>query len=1343
MRGFTRGPYLGVLVCCSACADALVTGGGTLVAPELAAFTATPSSVTVGTPTEVTWAWTYDNTPIPVPTCIVDPSVGAIATGTATSVNLSADTLFTLACTNAMGSDTAQTTVTTAAALVAPAISTFSAAPSTVAVGAPTDVTWAWTYDNTPIPTPTCVVDNSVGTVANGTVTSVTLSTDTLFVLTCTNTAGSATKTTTIFTASVPVQPSTIAGNASPCPGATAVAYAVSNVAGVSYDWVYSGAGATITAGAGTSAIAVDYSGSATSGTWTVTPSNIYGSGTARTLVVTMASVPTQPSTITGDPSSCQGAIAVAYSVTDVTGVTYTWSYGGTGATFSGEGTNSITVDYSASATSGTWTVTPSNTCGDGAAQTSAVTLASTPAQPSAITGNASPCQGATGLTYSVTGASGVTHTWSYGGTGATFSGQGTNSITVDYSPSATSGTWTVTPSNTCGAGATQTSVITMGSVPAQPSTITGNVTPYEGSSLSYSVTNVAGTTYTWSFPAGWTQTGGGTTDSVTVTIGAGSGTIQATPSNGCGSGTARTLTVNVTQPEPFVQVTAGIAHTCGITGKGKAFCWGSDSDGQLGDDAILADKPTPTAVDTTNLSADDKAFVQIAAGGYHTCGITGKGKAFCWGYDDDGELGDDATPADKPIPTAVDTTNLPAGDKAFVRIATGVDHSCGITGKGKAFCWGYDGYGQLGDDATLADKHVPAAVDTTNLPADDKAFVQLAAGGGHVCGITGKGKAFCWGSDSDGQLGDDAPLADKPTPTAVDTTNLPADDKAFVQLAAGGYHTCGVTGKGKAFCWGYDGSGALGDDATPADKPTPTAVDTTNLAADDKAFVQLATGYFHTCGFTGKGKAFCWGNDGDGELGDDATLVSKLTPTAVGTTNLKADDKAFVQMIAGAYHTCGITGKGKAFCWGSDSDGQLGDDTTLAYKPIPTAVGITNLPADDKAFVQLATGETHTCGITGRGKAFCWGNDTDGQLGNDATFARKPIPTAVDTTNLPADDKAFVQIAVGVYHTCGLTGKGKAFCWGSDGDGELGDDATLALKPTPTAVDITNLPTDDKAFVRLATGSFHTCGITGRGKAFCWGDDSDGQLGDDAAFASKPLPTAVDTTNLPADDKAFVQLAPGRLHTCGITGKGKAFCWGYDAYGELGDDAALASKPTPTAVDTTNLPADDKAFVRLAANQYHTCGITEKGKAFCWGNDGDGQLGDDVTLANKPMPTAVDTTTLPADDKAFVQLAAGSYHTCGITGAGKAFCWGYDGEGELGDDAILASKPLPIAVDATNLSADDKAFVHLAAGARHTCGVTGTGKAFCWGHDDYGELGDDAGLIDKPTPTAVNLSGL
>ena len=180
-----------------------------------------------------------------------------------------------------------------------------------------------------------------------------------------------------------PATPGSITGNASPCENATSVAYSIAQVSGAtSYNWTVP-AGATITSGQGTTGIVITFG--TTNGNISVAASNNCGTSAAQTLAITLQPVPAQPSAITGTSPVCQSDTAVAYSVTNVAGVTYAWTYSGTGFTcVSGCTTNSITADFSASATSGTLTVTPSNACGSGTPQTFAIIVNSVPAAPTA-----------------------------------------------------------------------------------------------------------------------------------------------------------------------------------------------------------------------------------------------------------------------------------------------------------------------------------------------------------------------------------------------------------------------------------------------------------------------------------------------------------------------------------------------------------------------------------------------------------------------------------------------------------------------------------------------------------------------------------------------------------------------------------------------------------------------------------------------------------------------------------------------------------------------------------------------------------------------------------------------
>jgi alpha-tubulin suppressor-like RCC1 family protein len=370
----------------------------------------------------------------------------------------------------------------------------------------------------------------------------------------------------------------------------------------------------------------------------------------------------------------------------------------------------------------------------------------------------------------------------------------------------------------------------------------------------------------------------------------------------------------------------------------------------------------------------------------------------------------------------------------------------------------------------------------------------------------------------------------------------------------------------------------------------------------------------------------------------------------------------------AGTAHTCAILHDGRAACWGADGNGRLGDDATLADKPTPVAVA---LPAG-RAASAISAGGFHTCAILDNGSLTCWGRDDTGQLGDDATIAQQPTPVLVA---LPAGRSA-VAISAGNYHTCAILDNGSAACWGYDLAGQLGDDATIAQKPTPVLV---ALPAGRSA-VAISAGDSHTCAVLDDGSAACWGNDSNGQLGDDATLASKPTPVLV---ALPAGRSA-VAISAGAFHTCAILDDGSAACWGFDFSGQLGDDATIAQKPTPVLVA---LPAGRSAVaISTGAGSSHTCAVLDNGSAACWGYDSNGQLGDDATLADKPTPVAV---ALPAGRSA-VAISDGSLYTCALTDDGSAACWGNDGNGQLGNgldftqQPVAASAPAALATSST-----------------------------------------------------------
>lgn len=379
-----------------------------------------------------------------------------------------------------------------------------------------------------------------------------------------------ASRTLAVSVGATPSQPSVIAG-ANAVQTGTISQYSITPEPGVTYAWSSSPAG-TIT-GSGSS-VNISWP-SAGAKTITVTPSNACGAGTARTLAVTVSdcALPAQSSTVGGSTTACVGLGSI-YLVTNVGGVSYNWDPGVDGAVV-GSG-NSVTLTWSTNGTK-TITVTPFNACGNGPVRTFNVTVSGAPAQPSVIAGSTTACKDAATI-YSVTSVPGVIYTWDTGGKG-TVSGSG-NSVSVTWTNTGTN-TLVVTPSNSCGTGATRTLSVTVNRVPDPVSEITSNFSGCVNAAIPFSVTNVSGVTYTWNGGAGSTPSN--TTNSPTVTwTTAGSKTLTVTPSNSCGNGIASSKNITIS-PLPSVagvitgsaSATEGVAQTYSVANvAGTTYTW-------------------------------------------------------------------------------------------------------------------------------------------------------------------------------------------------------------------------------------------------------------------------------------------------------------------------------------------------------------------------------------------------------------------------------------------------------------------------------------------------------------------------------------------------------------------------------------------------------------------------------------------------------------------------------------------------------------------------------------------------------------------------------------------------
>jgi len=403
-------------------------------------------------------------------------------------------------------------------------------------------------------------------------------------------------------------------------------------------------------------------------------------------------------------------------------------------------------------------------------------------------------------------------------------------------------------------------------------------------------------------------------------------------------------------------------------------------------------------------------------------------------------------------------------------------------------------------------------------------------------------------------------------------------------------------------------------------------------------------------------------------------TATSETVSGSAGVTVTAPEATvSFVTIEAAAYHTCGRTAAGAAHCWGDNRGAQLGIGAVSNGATTPQAV------SGGLAFASVSVGGIHACGLTAGGAAYCWGADLYGGLGAGAPGP--DICSGSDVGQFPcgsaplavAGGLTFSSLSAGWGPTCAVTANGSAYCWGDNLDGALGVGAdtgnvqSCSLGPcsyTPLAV------AGGLAFTTLGAGNLYACGLTSSGAAYCWGDNSTGELGigvnaapDTCAHGPcSRTPVAV------AGGLTFTTLNVGTQHTCARATDGGWYCWGLNNYGQLGTGATgpetCAGAPcssTPVAVSVgINLTA-------VVAGRRHSCGVTSAGAAYCWGENVYGQLGDGTTT-NSLTPVAV------AGGHAFASLSPFLYHTCGLSTGGAAYCWGSNSNGALGDGSTTSS---------------------------------------------------------------------
>lgn len=346
-----------------------------------------------------------------------------------------------------------------------------------------------------------------------------------------------------------------------------------------------------------------------------------------------------------------------------------------------------------------------------------------------------------------------------------------------------------------------------------------------------------------------------------------------------------------------------------------------------------------------------------------------------------------------------------------------------------------------------------------------------------------------------------------------------------------------------------------------------------------------IATGNALTCDLD-NGVAWCWG-----QLGDNSSTTMHAVPVEAGGTIRFTQLSAFGRVI------CGVGTDGKGYCWGPNTQAQLGLGTQDEGSKTPVVVG------GGRPFRTIYAGDPTSCGITPDGSAFCWGDNNSGQVGSDNG------PTVIQSPVGVAGGRTFASLSISESFVCGTTTQGEAYCWGSNTYGQLATGAPISGQSTDVSR-VPSLVVGGHTWRKVTTGQFYACGLTTAGAAYCWGQNNY-QFGD-GGMTSSSTPVAV------SGGHVFRDLDAGRDFTCGITMDNRAYCWGSNNLGQLGVANPADLSRVPVAVGGS-LELSEIA----ASDGEHTCAINVARTAvYCWGRNDVGQLGNNSPTGSNTQPT-------------------------------------------------------------------------------------------------------------------------
>lgn len=764
------------------------------------------------------------------------------------------------------------------------------------------------------------------------------------------------------------------------------------------------------------------------------------------------------------------------------------------------------------------------------------------------------------------------------------------------------------------------------------------------------------------------------------------------------------------------VSVSVGEYSACALSAEGEAECWGNRPYWNFDFQNALA-----------NLR-----FSEIEVGPFHGCGITQNQKdVYCWGTNYDGE----SAPG---YSSFIDTPTLVSGLSAQAdksHLALGVDHSCVVQGdSGQVMCWGGNSQGQQGGQSSSYPSYVSSLTGITNL----------TAGNYFTCAEDNSGNVHCWGQGHSGQLGNgENEQSSVPVLAGVEI--------ASGTLEAGGYGVCAINELSEVICWG-DYAKGQNNNSLPAEVDVFSNIDATDVfmgqgiacALDDDLYCtgenyygQLGRGFFSGfsaepvsqgvnysiddmdissqagCGFAGS-VLYCWGSDNaitnpGGFFSDDEPLVFDTQSSAISS-------------IAAASHSACLTNQaGELVCWGRNYNGQLGIDSNN-FGPFDFSEVEPN-----KSWDKVFGGGSSYCAVDDAGDLYCWGNGYSGQLGigsNQDSYSPVKVNGPTQVQKLHMTDQ----------YACAIDGDGQLWCWGSPNNG-LGDGTNSSSNvPVRLYNDFDAVDIDGNYSAR--------CAASDTGDMYCWGTSLNRYgLGNSQFSSSIPIEIATSSD--------VVDLSMGSSHLCYSDSNDNTYCSGYSAsVGQTANSDAISN--------THNDEKLDLRFSSLELSENTSCGLTDSGEIYCWGDNSNKLVTNSETYMTDAVPVAFDGRSIGISSSISGTEVVGQSLTAEISIPDDVtgdlivdYSW-FDNDGKIHGagstltltDDLVGQRPRVVVelyqnfemiyqemltVSDPVLPADSnytsRPYI-VTTGDSHSCAINSESKIECWGGNDRAQLG-------------------